>query len=168
MTSYLQYARNNDRIKGVVIALSSPGGGATSSERLYIETRRLRQEKPVIIIMNDLVASGGFMMSMGASHTFVKSSSLVGNVGVVSGLGPVLPELPPESVIFTGPSKLTKGGDVLWATPRRRSKDYVSPYQVEWNDIIAAIREDREPNSSLAQGLDAMLTLHRLNEVLEA
>jgi len=107
MTSYLQYARNNDRIKGVVIALSSPGGGATSSERLYIETRRLRQEKPVIIIMNDLVASGGFMMSMGASHTFVKSSSLVGNVGVVSGLGPVLPELPPESVIFTGPSKLT-------------------------------------------------------------
>lgn len=107
MTSYLQYARSNDRIKGVVIALSSPGGGATSSERLYIETRRLREEKPVIIVMNGLVASGGFMMSMGASHTFVKSSSLVGNVGVVSGIGPALPDLPPESVIFTGPSKLT-------------------------------------------------------------
>lgn len=107
MTSYLQYARNNDQIKGVVIALSSPGGGATASERLYIETRRLREDKPVVIIMNDLVASGGFMMSMGASHTFVKTSSLVGNVGVVSGLGPTLPALPPESVLFTGPSKLT-------------------------------------------------------------
>jgi protease-4 len=114
MTSYLEYARNNDRIKGVVIALSSPGGGAASSERLYIETRRLREEKPVIIIMNDLVASGGFMMAMGASHTFVKTSSLVGNVGVVSGIGPVLPELPPESVIFTGSSKLTGSTQRDW------------------------------------------------------
>lgn len=114
MTAYLEYARSNDRIKGVVIALSSPGGGATSSERLYIETRRLREEKPVVIIMNDLVASGGFMMSMGASHTFVKTSSLVGNVGVVSGVGPILPELPPESVIFTGPDKLTGSNRRDW------------------------------------------------------
>ena len=74
MTSYLQYAKDNDRIKGVVIALSSPGGGAASSERLYIETSRLREEKPVIIIMNDLVASGGFMMAMGASYTYVKTN----------------------------------------------------------------------------------------------
>jgi protease-4 len=114
MTGYLEYSRSNDRIKGVVIALSSPGGGATSSERLYIETRRLREEKPVVIIMNDLVASGGFMMSMGASHTFVKTSSLVGNVGVVSGVGPILPELPPESVIFTGPDKLTGSNRRNW------------------------------------------------------
>jgi protease-4 len=114
ITSYLQYAKNNDRIKGVVIALSSPGGGAASSERLYIETRRLREEKPVILIMNDLVASGGFMMAMGASHTYVKTSSLVGNVGVLSGLGPVLPELPPESVLFTGPSKLTGSTQREW------------------------------------------------------
>jgi protease-4 len=114
MSSYLEYARGNDRIKGVVIALSSPGGGATSSERLYIETRRLREEKPVVIIMNDLVASGGFMMSMGASHIFAKTSSLVGNVGVVSGIGPVLPELPQESVIFTGPDKLTGSNRRDW------------------------------------------------------
>ena len=114
VTSYLQYARNNDRIKGVVIALSSPGGGATSSERLYIETRRLRENKPVVVIMNDLVASGGFMMAMGASYTFVKTSSLVGNVGVVSGVGPVLPELPQESVIFTGPDKLTGSNRRDW------------------------------------------------------
>jgi len=114
MTSYLQYAKDNDRIKGVVIALSSPGGGAASSERLYIETSRLREEKPVIIIMNDLVASGGFMMAMGASYTYVKTSSLVGNVGVLSGLGPVLPALPPESVLFTGPSKLTGSTQREW------------------------------------------------------
>jgi protease-4 len=103
----MDYANRNNRIKAVVIRLSSPGGGATSSERLYIEARKLRENKPVVMVLNDLVASGGFMMAMGASHTYVKTSSLIGNVGVVSSTGGVLPPAPSESVIFTGPSKLT-------------------------------------------------------------
>ena len=107
ITTYLDYARRNPRIKAVVITLSSPGGGATSSERLYLETRRLREDKPVVIVMNGLVASGGFMMAMGANYTFAKTSSLVGNVGVVSSVGPLVPSTPPESIVFTGPSKLT-------------------------------------------------------------
>jgi protease IV len=105
--SYLDYANRNDRIKGVVIRLTSPGGGATSSERLYIETRELRQNKPVVTVMGDLVASGGYMMAMGSSHTYAKTSSLVGNVGVVAGAGSVLPPAPSENIIFTGQSKLT-------------------------------------------------------------
>lgn len=105
--AYLDYANRNDRIKAVVIKLSTPGGGATSSERLYLETRELRKNKPVVLVMNDLVASGGFMMAMGASYTYAKTSSLVGNVGVVSSTGSVLPQMPPENIIFTGPSKLT-------------------------------------------------------------
>ena len=67
ITSYLDYANRNDRIKAVVVRLSSPGGGATSSERLYIESRNLRENKPLVMVMNDLVASGGFIMAMGAS-----------------------------------------------------------------------------------------------------
>ena len=114
ITSYLDYANRNDRIKAVVIRLSSPGGGATSSERLYIESRELRQNKPVVMVLNDLVASGGFMMAMGATHTYVKTSSLVGNVGVVSSTGGVIPPPPSESVIFTGPSKLTGATRLEW------------------------------------------------------
>jgi protease-4 len=114
ITSYLDYANRNDRIKAVVIRLSSPGGGATSSERLYIESRELRQNKPVIMVLNDLVASGGFMMAMGATHTYVKPSSLVGNVGVVSSTGGVIPPPPSESVISTGPSKLTGATRLEW------------------------------------------------------
>lgn len=106
ITSYLDYARTNDRIKAVVITLSSPGGGAASSERLYLETRRVRDEKPVVMVMNSLVASGGFMMAMGTSHTYAKTSSLVGNVGVVAGAPPLVPITPPEYIIYTGPDKL--------------------------------------------------------------
>ena len=105
--SYLDYARRQPRIKGVVLKLSSPGGGAASSEMLYLESRKLREEKPLIMVMDGLVASGGYMMAMGANHTYVKSSSLVGNVGVISFAGPVIPSVPPENLVVTGPSKLS-------------------------------------------------------------
>ena len=49
---HLDYALQDDSIKAVVISLSSPGGGASSSERLYFHTSRLREEKPVVIVMN--------------------------------------------------------------------------------------------------------------------
>ena len=111
---FLRYARQDDSIKAVVINLSSPGGGASASERLYIETRRLREEKPVVVVMGGLVASGAYMMSMGASHTYAQTSSLVGNVGVVSVSGPLIPALPGESIAFSSPNKLDGGSRREW------------------------------------------------------
>ena len=107
ITSYLDYARRQPRIKGVVLKLSSPGGGAAASEMLYLESRKLRAEKPLVMVMDGLVASGGFMMAMGANYTYVKTSSLVGNVGVISFAGPIIPLVPPENLVVTGPSKLS-------------------------------------------------------------
>ena len=105
ISEYLNYARRDDSIKAVVIKLTSPGGGAAASERLYVETKKLREEKPVVIVMNWLVASGGYMMSMGASHTFAQSSSLVGNVGVVAFAGPPISPTPSENLVLSGPYK---------------------------------------------------------------
>ena len=106
ITQYLDYARKDPSIKAVVIRISSPGGGAASSERLYIETRNLRDEKPVVMVMNGMVASGGYMMAMGVNHIYAQTSSLVGNVGVIAGSGPLIPRPLPESIVVTGPHKL--------------------------------------------------------------
>lgn len=106
ITQYLDYARQDDSIKAVVIRIASPGGGAASSERLYIETSNLREEKPVVMVLNGLVASGGYMMAMGVNHTFAQTSSLVGNVGVITIAGPLIPRPLPESIVVTGPHKL--------------------------------------------------------------
>ena len=115
--SYLDYARSHDEIKGVVIRLTSPGGGASASERLFLETRNLRDEMPVVLIMGDLVASGGFMMSMGANYLYTRPSSLVGNVGVIISFpGPVIPPPPIENLVVTGPDKLFGGDRRDWIT----------------------------------------------------
>ncbi len=102
---YLNYAREDDSIKAVVIHLSSPGGGAASSERLYKETRRLREEKPVVLVMHGLVASGGYFMAMGVSHSYAQTSSIVGNVGVITSNDPLVPATPDEIILDSGPYK---------------------------------------------------------------
>ena len=114
ISEYLDYARRDDSIKAVVIKLSTPGGAASASERLYVETRNLRKEKPVVVVMGGLVASGGYMMSVGASYSYAQTSSLVGNVGVISVAGPLIPELPDETVVFSSPHKLDGGTRREW------------------------------------------------------
>ncbi|MCE2404680.1 MAG: S49 family peptidase [Dehalococcoidia bacterium] len=122
ITEQLHYALRDDSIKAVVIKLNSPGGTATASERLYLETRALREKKPVVVVMNDLVASGGFLMAMGASYLYAQPSSITGNVGVVSRIGPFIPSIPSESVVFSGPHKLDGGTRREWIASTDRLK----------------------------------------------
>ena len=106
----LDYVRKDGSIKGVVISLNSPGGGAAPSEELFFEILKLRERKPVVMVMDDLVASGGFMMAMGANYILAKPSSFVGGVGVIlSPLPPILPSQPSEREGVTGPFKLDGG-----------------------------------------------------------
>ena len=84
----LDYARERDDIKAVVILLDSPGGGVTPSEQLFLRTANLREEKPVVVSAGQLIASGGYMMSMGANLIFAKPSSIVGSIGVRTSLFP--------------------------------------------------------------------------------
>ena len=62
------------------------------------------------MVMDELVASGGFMMAMGANYTLAKPASFVGSVGVIlSPLPPIVPRQPSERDGVTGPSKLGGG-----------------------------------------------------------
>ncbi len=132
----VNYARRDDSIKGVVLNLNSPGGTAGASERLYIETRKLREEKPVVIVVNDLVASGGYMMAMGASYTYAQSSSLVGNVGVISTVGPLVPDLPEESMVISSPYKAS-------GFTRRDRMATVDMLKTSFGQMVVSERGDR-------------------------
>ena len=111
INALLDYARDDDSIKGVVIKLNTPGGGAAPSEFLYMEIARLREKKPVVMVMNDLVASGGYMMALGTNFIYAQPSSFVAGVGVIlSPLPGLVPRQPSERTALTGPFK-GGGGD---------------------------------------------------------
>ena len=105
--SFLDYVRDRDDIKAVVIKLNSPGGAPVASEQLLAETLKLREKKPVVISVGELAATGGYMMAVGANHTYVNPTSIVGSVGVrLSFPGSLIPRPPEEQLVPTGPSKL--------------------------------------------------------------
>lgn len=156
ITQYLEYARKDPSIKAVVIRISTPGGGAASSERLYIATRNLRDEKPVVMVMNGMVASGGYMMAMGVNHTFAQTSSLVGNVGVITIAGPLVPRPLPESIVVTGPHKLYGSSRRDWIGLAEELKDaFAEMVMLERGDKIR-ITEAELTEGRLYAGVDAV------------
>ena len=71
--------------QGVVLRINSPGGSPVQSQSIYDEMRRLRQKYPTIplfAVVEDLCASGGYYVAVGADRIFVSKSSIVGSIGV--------------------------------------------------------------------------------------
>ena len=67
----------------VIVAINSPGGTTTGAEKLYIELRRLAQEKPVVTVLGTLAASGGYIAALSGDHIVAERNSLVGSIGVL-------------------------------------------------------------------------------------
>ena len=74
--------RHNDDIKAVVLRINSPGGSATASEIILREIQLTNKEKPVIVSMGNVAASGGYWIATGADYIFAESSTITGSIGV--------------------------------------------------------------------------------------
>lgn len=98
-------ARNNDRIKAVVLVLDSPGGEVAPTQDMFLEMLSLRQEMPVVGSINGMAASGGYYLVLAADPIYAKPSSTVGNIGVW-GFAPSEIGVT-EEVLASGPFKLT-------------------------------------------------------------
>ena len=88
----LKKIKDHDRTKAVVIRINSPGGSALSSELIYQEIKNLQQEKPVVISMGDVAASGGYYIAAGADYIFSEPTTVTGSIGVF-GVLPLVEEI---------------------------------------------------------------------------
>jgi len=73
----------NDNIQALLVYLDTPGGTAIGGEELYLELKRIREKKPVVILMRTVAASAGYMTAMGGSYVFAREGTLTGSVGVI-------------------------------------------------------------------------------------
>jgi protease-4 len=67
----------------VVVHINSPGGTTAGSEQLYDALVRLKAKKPVVVVVEGLAASGGYIAAIAADHIVAQQSSLVGSIGVL-------------------------------------------------------------------------------------
>src|SRR6187431_28685 len=67
----------------VIIHINSPGGTTAGSEQLYDSLVRLKAKKPVVVVVEGLAASGGYIAAIASDHIVARQSSLVGSIGVL-------------------------------------------------------------------------------------
>jgi protease-4 len=73
----------NSRSAAVVVHINSPGGTTAGSEQLYDALVRLKAKKPLVVVVEGLAASGGYITAIAADHIVAQQTSLVGSIGVL-------------------------------------------------------------------------------------
>ncbi|WP_017325566.1 signal peptide peptidase SppA [Synechococcus sp. PCC 7336] len=79
----LRQLAKEDRVKGVLLKLNSPGGTVGASQELYRAVKKVRENKPIVVAVGDLAASGAYYTASAADEIVAYPGSLVGSIGVI-------------------------------------------------------------------------------------
>src|SRR5512132_1697363 len=71
------------RARAVIVHINSPGGTTSGSEQLHDALMRLKEQKPLVVVVDGLAASGGYIAAVAADHIVALETSLVGSIGVL-------------------------------------------------------------------------------------
>ncbi len=80
----LRKIRLDKNIKALVFRINSPGGSALASEVIWREISLIRKEKPVVVSMGNVAASGGYYIACNADSVFANANTITGSIGVFS------------------------------------------------------------------------------------
>jgi protease-4 len=97
----------------VVLRVDSPGGSAIASDAIRREAEQVAKEKPLVISMADLAASGGYWLSMSTPHVMALPQTITGSIGVIAGKF-ILKDLYDKIGIKKEIVKTSKYADMFW------------------------------------------------------
>lgn len=80
----LRRVRGDKEVAAVVLRVNSPGGSAIASETIQRELALIKQDKPLVVSMGTVAASGGYWISTAASRVFAEPNTITGSIGVFS------------------------------------------------------------------------------------
>lgn len=118
----------DEKAKGVMVLINSPGGTPTQADLIYKELRSLQAQYPkkrVIAVAEDLAASGAYYIAAAAKEFYVNENSIVGSIGVKMesyGLVDVARKLGVERRIFTAGEHKVRIDDFMPVTDEDRNK----------------------------------------------
>ena len=80
----LRLAEKDRRVVAILLRVESPGGDALASDLIWREVERIRTKKPVVVLMGNVAASGGYYISAPASHVVARLNTVTGSIGVLT------------------------------------------------------------------------------------
>lgn len=81
-TEELRKLRKDDQVKAIVLRVNSPGGSASASDVILREILLTKEQKPVIVSMGNVAASGGYWIAAGGDQIFAEENTITGSIGV--------------------------------------------------------------------------------------
>lgn len=78
----LQKLADDDDVKAVVLRVNSGGGSAYASEQIWHEVMNIKAQKPIVVSMGDMAASGGYYISCAADYIFAEPTTITGSIGI--------------------------------------------------------------------------------------
>ena len=82
LVNEIEKLRKNEDIKAVVLRINSPGGSAYASEQIWRAIEELKAEKPVVVSMSDVAASGGYYIACNADRIVAQPTTITGSIGI--------------------------------------------------------------------------------------
>ncbi len=83
----LDKAADDPAVRGLILRINSPGGSVTASDLMYTELLRFKEctkhERPVVAVMMDVTASGGYYLACGADEMIAHRTTVTGSIGVI-------------------------------------------------------------------------------------
>ncbi len=141
-------------VKAVVLRVNSPGGSALASDIIQREVKLLQKEKPVVISMGDVAASGGYLISTASNQIFAESNTITGSIGVI-GITYNYQKLANNNGITWDVVKTSKLADSSTiARPRTPQELAISQQMVDdiYDDFLNKVAESRKlPKQKVAE-----------------
>lgn len=145
ITKLFQEARKDEHIKTVVFRINSPGGSALASDEIWREVWLTNQEKPVIVSMGDVAASGGYYIAAPASKIFAEPTTITGSIGVF-GVIPYTGKMLENKLGLSFDEAKTNHRAVLTTNKRLSEGDYrivQSEVDLIYNRFLEVVAEGR-------------------------
>jgi len=89
LLALLAKLEKNDRVKAVILNISSPGGTTVGGEAIFEAVRAISKEKPIVTSVGTLAASAGYMIASATDHIVARRSSIIGSIGVLFQYGDI-------------------------------------------------------------------------------
>ncbi|MBK8943952.1 MAG: signal peptide peptidase SppA [Ignavibacteriae bacterium] len=143
----LDEAYKNDRVKAIVMRVNSPGGSALTSDLIWRKIKLIKSEKPIIVSMSNLAASGGYYISCAANKIVAEPTTLTGSIGVF-GIIPNAQKFFNEKLGITF-DEVSTSENSGWATITNPLNEVQRKYiqnQIEkiYVDFVSRVAEGRE------------------------